>query len=116
MTVPTDIEMTSVIGTDDGRIFMCGSQDGNLYEFHYQENESWFGKRVQLINHSVGGMQSLFPKFVGTRAEGQLPICMPGLWLTSSNRPNRFSGRRPFTKLLLYPDGKEQHIRVQDER
>ncbi|KAF8213123.1 nucleoporin [Mycena galopus ATCC 62051] len=53
-TVSTDIEMTSVIGTAEGRIFMAGAQDGNLYELHYQENESWFGKRVQLINHSVG--------------------------------------------------------------
>jgi nuclear pore complex protein Nup155 len=70
MSVPTEIEMNSIAGTKDGRIFMCGSQDGNLYELHYQESESWFGKRVQLINHSVGGVQSLFPKFATTRAEG----------------------------------------------
>lgn len=62
--------MSSVIGTPDGRIFMCGSQDGNLYELHYQENESWFGKRVQLVNHSVGGVQSLLPRFAISGAEG----------------------------------------------
>jgi len=65
MSVSTDVEMTSVVGTADGRIFMCGSQDGCLYELHYQEKEGWFGKRVQLINHSVGGVQTLFPKLMG---------------------------------------------------
>ncbi|KAF9244625.1 nucleoporin [Melanogaster broomeanus] len=54
MSLATDVEMTSVAGTRDGRILMCGSQDGSLYELHYQQSESWFGKRVQLINHSVG--------------------------------------------------------------
>lgn len=71
LVVATDIEMTSVIGSPDGRIFMCGSQDGNLYELHYQENESWFGKRVQLINHSVGGVQSLLPRFAASNTEGE---------------------------------------------
>ncbi|EGO04780.1 hypothetical protein SERLA73DRAFT_164639 [Serpula lacrymans var. lacrymans S7.3] len=63
MAVPTDVEMASIVGTQGGRIFMCGSQDGCLYELYYQESESWFSKRVQLINHSVGAMQSLFPRF-----------------------------------------------------
>ncbi|KAH9487013.1 putative nucleoporin [Psilocybe cubensis] len=63
LTISTDIEMTSVAGSSDGRIFMCGQQDGNLYELHYQQNESWFGKRIQLINHSVGRGHSLLPKF-----------------------------------------------------
>jgi len=69
MSVSTDVEMTSVVGTADGRIFMCGSQDGCLYELHYQEKEGWFGKRVQLINHSIGGVQTLFPKLMG-KSEG----------------------------------------------
>ncbi len=71
LSVQTDVEMTSVVGTNDGRIFMCGSQDGNLYELHYQETESWFGKRVQLINHSIGGVQSLLPRFSSSSLEGQ---------------------------------------------
>ena len=70
MTVPTEVEMTSVVGTSDGRIFMAGVNDGNLYEFHYQEKEGWFGKRMQLINHSVGGMQSLLPRLAVARTEG----------------------------------------------
>jgi nuclear pore complex protein Nup155 len=70
MSVPCDVEMISVAGTADGRIFMAGSQDGHLYELHYQEKEGWFGRRVQLINHSVGSVQSFFPRLTSSRAEG----------------------------------------------
>ncbi|KAF5385502.1 hypothetical protein D9757_005350 [Collybiopsis confluens] len=72
LTIPTEVEMTSVVGTVDGRIFMCGSQDGNLYELHYQENEGWFGKRIQLVNHSVGGMSSFLPRFTSGQAEDRI--------------------------------------------
>ncbi|KAJ2920291.1 hypothetical protein MD484_g125, partial [Candolleomyces efflorescens] len=67
--VECDVEMTSVVGAPDGRIFMCGASDGNVYELHYQATESWFAKRVQLINHSVGGMASLLPRFTSTTNE-----------------------------------------------
>ncbi|KAI0824272.1 nucleoporin [Trametes gibbosa] len=72
MSVTCDVEMSAVIGTPDGRIFMAGSQDGNLYELHYQEKEGWFGKRVQLINHSVGGMQSLLPRIGASNADDRI--------------------------------------------
>lgn len=71
MSVPTDVEMSSVVGTPQGRIFMAGSQDGCLYELHYQQSESWFGKRVHLINHSVGTVQSLFPRFSSPKPDGR---------------------------------------------
>jgi nuclear pore complex protein Nup155 len=70
MSVSTEVEMTSVIGTAEGRIFMASAQDGNLYELHYQEKEGWFGRRIQLINHSVGGVQSLLPKFSSPTSSG----------------------------------------------
>lgn len=63
MRIATEVEMTAVAGTADGRIFMTGSQDGHLYELHYQEKESWFGKKIQLVNHSIGGISSLLPSF-----------------------------------------------------
>ena len=55
-----EVEMTSVIGMADGRIFMSGS-DGHLYELHYQEKEQWFKKKIQLINHTAGGLTSFLP-------------------------------------------------------
>ena len=70
MSVPCDVDMACVIGNEEGRIFMAGVQDGCLYELHYQEKEGWFGKRVQLINHSVGGVQSLFPRLSAPRSDG----------------------------------------------
>ncbi|TDL28525.1 nucleoporin [Rickenella mellea] len=62
MSISTDgVEMTSVIGMGDGRIFMCGGSDGHLYELHYQEKEVWFGKKFHLINHSASGMPTFLP-------------------------------------------------------
>ncbi|KAG6818004.1 hypothetical protein H0H87_009159 [Tephrocybe sp. NHM501043] len=84
LRVNTDIDMVSVIGTSDGRIFMCGAQDGCLYELHYQENESWFAKRIQLINHSVGGVQSLLPRFTSLSKEERI------LFLAADNTRNCF--------------------------
>ncbi|KAI0274723.1 nucleoporin [Gloeopeniophorella convolvens] len=72
MSIPCDVEMVSVAGTADGRILMAGSQDGHLYELHYQEKEGWFGRRVQLINHSVSSVQSFFPRFTTPRAEDRI--------------------------------------------
>ncbi|KIK33719.1 hypothetical protein CY34DRAFT_813422, partial [Suillus luteus UH-Slu-Lm8-n1] len=72
MMVSTDIEMTFVVGMSDGHIFMCGSQDGCLYELHYQQSESWFSKRVHIVNHSVGSVQNLFPRFTSPKSEDRI--------------------------------------------
>ncbi|KAI0053328.1 nucleoporin [Auriscalpium vulgare] len=72
ISVSCDVEMVDVTGTDDGRIFMAGSQDGGLYELHYQEKEGWFGRRVQLINHSVAGVQSFLPRFTSGSSEDRI--------------------------------------------
>ena len=78
MTISTDgVEMSSVVGTNDGRIFMCGVGDGNLYELHYQEKEAWFGKRLQLINHSAGGLSSFIPILRSAQSEGQIVQLLP---------------------------------------
>lgn len=114
LTIPTEVEMMSVTGTDDGRIFMCGAQDGNLYEFHYQETESWFGKRMQLINHSVGGVQSLLPRFASSSVDGipaflpVLPTCLD----TTICRSNCSGGFGCPEELLLHFDSKEYHFNI----
>ena len=63
--------MASVVGTNDGRIFMCGASDGNVYELHYQEKEVWFGKKFHLINHSANGLPSLIPLLRTAQNEGR---------------------------------------------
>ena len=84
MTISTDgVEMSSVVGTNDGRIFMCGDEDGNLYEFFYQEKEVWFGKRVHLINHSVSGVANFLPMFSTSQNAGAaLSFCYAEILLT----------------------------------
>lgn len=112
MSVQTEVEMTSVIGTPDGRIFMCGLQDGSLYELHYQEKEGWFGKRVQLINHSVGGVQSFLPKFSATRPDGEISIILLHHLPLTCHRSYCHIGVRPCEKLLLYIDCAECYLSV----
>lgn len=101
LSVSTDVEMSSVIGTEDGRIFLRGAQDGHLYEFHYQEKDSWFGKRVHLIDHSRGAMQSLLPRFVTAGSEGVVPKKMILTRLTPLHRAYHVSCARFEAKLLL---------------
>nr|GAT44113.1 nucleoporin [Mycena chlorophos] len=108
-TVPTDVEMTSVAGTADGRIFMAGAQDGSLYELHYQETESWFGKRVQLINHSVGGMSSLLPRFSMSSSDDRIVSVVSDL---SRNCFYTLNGK---SNISIYrPDGEKslQHVQT----
>ncbi|KAJ3552249.1 hypothetical protein NM688_g4248 [Phlebia brevispora] len=109
MSISSEVEMTSVIGTTDGRIFMCGLQDGNLYEFHYQEKEGWFGKRVQLINHSVGGVSSLLPRLTAPKAEERIVL------LISDSSRNRFYTLTANNTISVYRTGGEktvQHVQT----
>ncbi len=52
MTTPAEgVSMTSIVGADNGRIFMGGS-NGNIYELAYQSQEGWFSRKCSKINHS----------------------------------------------------------------
>ncbi|KAI0033421.1 nucleoporin [Vararia minispora EC-137] len=73
-----DVEITHVVGMSDGRIFMSG-QDGAVYELHYQEKEGWFGKRIQLINHSIGGVQSFLPLIGSQRSPDPVEVVIPDI-------------------------------------
>lgn len=58
MSTPSDnINMLSVTGSRNGRVFLAGG-DGNLYELAYQTEDGWFTRKCRLINHS-----SSFSKF-----------------------------------------------------
>ncbi|KDN49286.1 hypothetical protein RSAG8_01988, partial [Rhizoctonia solani AG-8 WAC10335] len=62
ISISTDgVEMTSVVSSKLGRIFMLGIQDGCLYELTYQAAESWFTKKPALVNHSTSGYASFIP-------------------------------------------------------
>ncbi|KAG9314302.1 nucleoporin [Chiua virens] len=67
MSVSTDVEMSSVVGTLHGRIFMAGSQDGCLYELHYQQSESLFRASFPAFL-PLNQTTALFPSFLTTNA------------------------------------------------
>lgn len=92
MSVNTDgIEMTSVVGTNDGRIFMCGIQDGNLYELHYQQKEVWFGKQYYLINHSASAVPSFIPLLRSGGNDGMSEISIQQTHMPDSSSPQNVS-------------------------
>jgi len=112
-TLQTDVEMTSVVGTADGRIFMVGLQDGNVYELHYQATETWFAKRMQLINHSVGGVQSLLPRFATTANEGAaVEDRQCEQTLTLSFRSRNFADCGHLPQSVVRPHVTKHHQRV----
>ncbi|XP_065211453.1 nuclear pore complex protein Nup155 isoform X2 [Planococcus citri] len=63
-TLPTDgVVFSTIVGTTNGRIFM-GAKDGCLYEFLYQKEISWWGKRCRKVNHSSSTLSVLIPSFL----------------------------------------------------
>ena len=63
--------MLKVVGTDLGRIFLCG-KDGNLYELGYQANSGWFRKNCWKTNHTQSLLSSVVPTFL--KLAGEDPI------------------------------------------
>ncbi|KAJ3126506.1 hypothetical protein HK100_010209 [Physocladia obscura] len=54
ITIASDnVSMTSIVGSSNGRIFMCGS-NGRLYELQYQADDGWFQRKCRKIDLSVG--------------------------------------------------------------
>lgn len=58
-----NVAITTVIGTEDSRIFL-GGRDGCLYEICYQTEPSWFGKRCKKVNHSQSMVSYIVPGFL----------------------------------------------------
>lgn len=111
MSIATDnIEMSNVIGTAEGRIMMSGNQDGNLYELHYQEAESWFGKKVKLINHSVGGVQSFLPRFSAPKSDGEYLNLISSSKTGTLFRADHVTCLRHLSQCFLYPVQQQYHL------
>ncbi|PRP83643.1 nucleoporin [Planoprotostelium fungivorum] len=54
-----DVQMTKIVGTKEGRIFM-GGLDGHLYEILYGVKEHFFQKKCRKICHTSNGLLSIF--------------------------------------------------------
>jgi len=64
MSIPSDnVSMTSIVGTSNGRIFMCGN-NGHVYELQYQAADGWFTRKCRKINRSSNAYTNLIPTFL----------------------------------------------------
>ena len=70
MKLELDVDMDNIVGTTDGRVFMTGVEDGNVYELYYQASEGWFSRRIRLVNITLGPMAHLLPKMFGFQQSG----------------------------------------------
>ncbi|CAK7205717.1 hypothetical protein SEUCBS139899_008496 [Sporothrix eucalyptigena] len=52
-----------IVGTASGRIFLGGRSDTDVHEIFYQQEEKWFSNRVGKVNHSHPGWSSVVPAF-----------------------------------------------------
>ncbi|KAI6390898.1 hypothetical protein MCOR23_009306 [Pyricularia oryzae] len=54
--------VSHIVGTSAGRIFFGSSDETDIYELCYQQEEKWFSGRCSRINHSQPGWSSAMPR------------------------------------------------------
>ena len=52
-------DVSIIVGSANGRIFYGGSNDTDVYELYYQQEEKWFSNRCGKINHTNPGWTSV---------------------------------------------------------
>ena len=68
-TLPCDQLHTScLVSGVGGRIFM-GRRDGHLYEFYYQHQERWWGKKTTKVCHTSSNLSWILSGFLGSFTE-----------------------------------------------
>ncbi|KAK3938258.1 Non-repetitive/WGA-negative nucleoporin C-terminal-domain-containing protein [Diplogelasinospora grovesii] len=58
-------DVSYIVGTKNGRIFMGGDTDTDIWELLYQQEERWFSSRCGKINHTQSGWSSVVPSLPG---------------------------------------------------
>jgi nuclear pore complex protein Nup155 len=54
-------DVSHIVGTASGRIFLGGDTDTDIHELFYQQEERWFSSRCGKINHTNQGWSSVVP-------------------------------------------------------
>ncbi|KAK4248458.1 Non-repetitive/WGA-negative nucleoporin C-terminal-domain-containing protein [Corynascus novoguineensis] len=54
-------DVSHIVGTASGRIFLGGDTDTDIHELFYQQEERWFSSRCGKINHTHQGWSSVVP-------------------------------------------------------
>ncbi|KAI9347179.1 Nup133 N terminal like-domain-containing protein [Zopfochytrium polystomum] len=63
--------MTSIIGTKDGRILMCGN-NGRVYELQYQAEDGWFTRKCRKIELASSAYSLFVPTFFKPSGEDSI--------------------------------------------
>ncbi|KAI8614737.1 Non-repetitive/WGA-negative nucleoporin C-terminal-domain-containing protein [Chytriomyces sp. MP71] len=63
-----NVSMTSITGSKDGRIFMCGS-NGRLYELQYQAEDGWFTRKCKKVDLTTTSISMFIPTFINFAEE-----------------------------------------------
>ncbi|KAL2267233.1 hypothetical protein VTJ83DRAFT_4510 [Remersonia thermophila] len=54
-------DVSHIVGTASGRIFVGGETDTDIHEICYQQEERWFSSRCSKVNHTSPGWSSVVP-------------------------------------------------------
>ncbi|KAK4640775.1 hypothetical protein QC761_606590 [Podospora bellae-mahoneyi] len=54
-------DVSYIVGTANGRIFVGGETDTDIHEIVYQQEERWFSSRCSKVNHTHPGWSSVVP-------------------------------------------------------
>ena len=63
-------DVSIIVGTASGRIFLGGDSDTDIYELFYQQEERWFSSRCYKVNHTHPGWTSVVPSLPGPNLFG----------------------------------------------
>ncbi|KAJ8324908.1 hypothetical protein O5D80_006438 [Batrachochytrium dendrobatidis] len=103
MSIASDgVNMTSIFGTDTGRIFMRGN-NGQLYELEYESQDGWLTRKIRKINRTSSGIISYIPTFLLWGGENAVKLA------TVDNNLKALYTISPTNDVSVYslgPDGK----------
>ncbi|KAK4201032.1 putative nucleoporin [Triangularia verruculosa] len=54
-------DVSYIVGTANGRIFVGGETDTDIHEIIYQQEERWFSSRCSKVNHTHAGWSAVVP-------------------------------------------------------
>ncbi|KAL2917260.1 hypothetical protein HK105_203325 [Polyrhizophydium stewartii] len=104
MSISSDgVNMTSIKGTDTGRIFMRGN-NGQLYELEYEAQDGWFVRKIRKINRTSSSIAAFVPTFLLWGSENAVKS------FTIDNKLKALYTVAPNNAISVYslgPDGKD---------
>ncbi|KAJ3262349.1 hypothetical protein HK103_002790 [Boothiomyces macroporosus] len=103
------VNMSSIIGTDQGRIFMRGN-DGQLFELVYQGDDGWLTRKIRKLNKSGSSLAVFIPSIFNWAGSGKKKLMLDPIKLIAfdNDRNALYTVTKNNYIELIYlgPDGK----------